>query len=613
MNNSYEMPRFLQHIKDINRSQSDMIRTFERGQKQGFLNVRELKDYNRQLDDYKRKLADIERHHRAISSARQHVQTRNDFNRSIGNAPSQRDIQKLETLTRKEKQLFQLRREAGRHLAMQEKNQGKVAALGQRGAVIARQQREGTIMGYAGRGLRMAGAAALGVAGYGFAQTMAGAQAHTQFQMSRGATERLAGGVFARGRLVPKAGVRGRWNLSQQMLRQFQKEGIPLDADKKAPGVAWQLAASLTGLDVTGQIARQNRMGARARYLKKQYKRKASGYRLPGEMAQYEGYGMSLGYSIPEAHQLAQGGLRSLPGNRLQGMRSNLAMMRGFSLDAGSIYGFHRSSRGGGYEGGAAALNRELINAFTKGKFPRALMGEFVQAATNVLDTYNASGGVTSPRSAANMLAVMGNVMGRGYRGDPSRTAGFINRFSSGIRSPGGGEAGKAFQYRAFGLGRGASLWDVMKRQYQGATPENVRSILDYGTQNYGDYAKYALHNIYGLTPQQVDKLMTGYNSGGLSNSAISKIVKGPNEFGQAAAFRPRMGFRGLELKKLQEQANAAAKNIKAITTAYNLNIVAIQTSTLWLMLLADKAEYLVRKLSPGGMVPDFKSPTGAK
>lgn len=586
-----ELSSLMRQIKDVNRAQSEMIQSFERGKEQGFLNVNHLKDYNRQLDDYKRKLGDIARLQRSMSSVSLGPGSAPGSSAGAPGVPTKAEVERLDKYAKTTKDIERQRRASeraafgGASSVVRSMASGRFDMAGEVvGNYLARQRMPKNRLGRYGM---YAGLAGLGVLGYGYAQTMAGANYHTQFEMARGATERMGGDVFAKARTTRGASAR---DVAHNL-----RTGVQVGQDAFDRGLN-----PLFDQDEIRKLARR-RGGVRG------YRRSR---RIPNELGQYESYAMSLGYGIPEAHQFAQGGLRALPGNRLRGMRSNLAMMRGYSLDAGTLYGFHRSARSGGYEGGAGSLNRELINAFTKGKFPRALMSEFVQAATSVLDTYSASGGIVTPRSAANMLSVMANAMGQGYRNDPSRTGQFINRFSSGIRSPGGGDAGKAFQYRAFGLGRGASLWDVMKRSAEGATPENVRSILDYGTKNYGKYTKFALKDIYNLTPQQVEKLLEGYRSGKLSDSAIQQVVKGPSEFAEGGKFRGRMGFRGLELQKMAEQAQAAAKNIKAVNTAYQANILAIKGSTMAL----NGFIRMISWFTPGSSsapAPGGKGPTG--
>ena len=625
-----ELSSLMRQIKDVNRAQSEMIQSFERGKEQGFLNVNHLKDYNRQLDDYKRKLGDIARLQRSMSSVSLGPSGASGSSAGAPGVPTKEEVQRLDKYAKTTKDIERQRLASeraafgGTSSVVRAMASGRFDMAGEVvGNYLAHRKMPKNRMGRYGM---YAGIAGLGVLGYGYAQTMAGANYHTQFEMARGATEHLGGYVFQGGRVIPGrtasshernkaiAALEGR--VAGEVLGgKFSGYRDPFETQRNyhrsGPG-----EANDNHRTVQREVVNKYQLRSINRYYRRELAKLKKTLDRPrktiaGDLGQYESYAMSLGYGIPEAHQFAQGGLRALPGNRLRGMRSNLAMMRGYSLDAGTLYGFHRSARSGGYEGGAGSLNRELINAFTKGKFPRALMSEFVQAATSVLDTYSASGGIVTPRSAANMLSVMANAMGQGYRNDPSRTGQFINRFSSGIRSPGGGDAGKAFQYRAFGLGRGASLWDVMKRSAEGATPQNVRSILDYGTKNYGKYTKFALKDIYNLTPQQVEKLLEGYRSGKLSDSAIQQVVKGPSELTEGGKFRGRLGFRGLELQKMAEQAQAAAKNIKAVNASYQANILAIKSTTSALNGLIQTVTWFTGGNSSPAPAPGGKSPTG--
>lgn len=592
---SSEQSRFMTNLKELQRAQSDMIRVFEQGRKRGWLNSDELRDYNRQMSDYKRNLQDVERQTKAIQRAKAHHQAGIAGRESTGMAPTDRQLRKQEMYVRKERELVQLKKEAGRELAIAERRQKSIERMGAAGArreqAANSEARGEAAKSRAGHWARWGLDKGGGVARWAYGHLMRASHLHSEYEMARSGTERL-GGVFKRGRTTPKVGWRRSFQLGAQMTQEI---------DKEINGVNWgklqtDWANGRAGSGSWRGIVLKREEDIRNRILAK-YKKKMGGNYIPGERGIYEGYGMKLGYSIQESHQLAQQGLRASPFNRLRDMRSNLAMFRGYSLDPGGLTAYHRAARGVGYEGGSAVLNRELIGAFTKGKFPRALMGEFVSSATQVLNNMQSGGGVVRPGSAGNLLSVFSRAMGQGYRNDPARTAQFMSSFHRGIQNPGGGDSGKAFQMRAFGLGNpGVSLWDIYRRQDQGLNYKNVNSILRYGKANYGEYTKYVLRDVYGLKAPAIDKLWSGFQDGKLDPKVynqVARIGRKQSEFSNADKFRS--GFKSLELGKLAEQAEIAAKNVAAVTTAYELQIGIAQATAEGIGWVTDKLRWMLR------------------
>lgn len=563
---------FKRHLEEIRQAQQELQQVFDRGRRGGLWNPRDLEQYNYALMDHRRILADINRQHKDAKRVQEDRGVNIRARQAIGLKVGGHEIRTYDQMVKKERELLTIKQQTTKQLEIHERRHKSIAQVA---AHTERQERSEAAKGRAGHWMRWGMDKSLGAVGWLYAQVMEGAGLHTQFEMARGATEKM-GGQFARGREIPPTPMSEKMKMRPQILKEMRavhEEYERRESERRRTSVWWKPEYPV---ELANNLYKESQLRA----IRDKYEKKWQGKKIPGEMAQYESYGMGLGYSIPESHQFAQSGLRALPWNRMRDMKSNLAMYRGYTLDPGTLTGYQTAARTGGYEGGATALNQQLIAAFTKGKFPRALMGEFVSAATDVLGTLSTSGGVVNPKTAAHMLAVYGNAMGAGYRGSPQRTAQMLQGLHQGIVSPGGGDAGNAFVMRALGLGTGASYWDVLKRKHEGATPANVRDILQYGSTHLGRQdTLLALHGALGVKPAAAEKLYDAHAKGLLSDEMIKKQVNIGKDADLDAAKGYRTGFKTLELQKLSEKAKIAAQNIDAVTAAYDLQVIAAQAA----------------------------------
>lgn len=601
-----EISDFKQHLEEIRQSHQELQRTFERGRRDGLWNPSDLQEYNRALQDHKRHLADVERQHKAIARAKEEKGSSARPDASIGARPGASDYRHHDTLIKKEREILRIKENTSKQLEIHERRQRNIANMannnsvgwkgsgwrsnfgsggsggsggfsgfgGSNNSVGWKGSGSGGWGGYAAR----SGGGATGggkinkfrvganILSWAYNTLLESAEIHTEYEMARGATEKLGGDVFSPGKSITPTAAQRR-ELEAKKKKELQS--IPPAKDsfwRRNIPYAW-LATDKDRLAKTAAIEAK-------------YKKLMGGKRIPGEMGQYESYGMQLGYSISESHQLAQGGLRALPRNQLRDMKSNLAMYRGYTLDPGVLSGYHSAARMGGYEGGSTALNQQLIGAFTKGKFPRALMGEFVSAATDVLNTMSSSGGVVNHRTAPHMLAVYSRALGQGYQDSPFRTARLLGTLHQGIASPNGGDAGRAFVMRSLGLGSGQSHWDTLKRMHEGATPENIRDILNHGSKHLGkEGTLYALHGVLGVKPAAAENLYDAHAKGLLSPEMINKQVALGKNPDLESVKGLRLGFRQLELEKLAERAKIAASHVAAVTKAYELQILVTKAS----------------------------------
>lgn len=188
-------------------------------------------------------------------------------------------------------------------------------------------------------------------------------------------------------------------------------------------------------------------------------------------------YGRSLGYTTAETHKLYQESLKAsgalTPGVALR----NLAMMRGFQMDPGTLFGYRAAARQAG--AGADTPLQYLLQARKLGGVDRPLMAEFARSITSVLGATSESRERTRAATIPGLFGFMTRRLGGVFREAPGRTARLLGGLQGTITAPGGGEAGQAFIMRAMGLGRGVSYYDALMRAEKGITePANIQRLV---------------------------------------------------------------------------------------------------------------------------------------
>lgn len=293
-----------------------------------------------------------------------------------------------------------------------------------------------------------------------------------------------------------------------------------------------------------------------------------AGYGTPVSMV---GAGMRYGMDPVQAQQLQIQTMLATGRAGRGGAVSNLRMMRGFGLEAGTLTGMQQSFRGAGGNALANELNKSLLQALTKGNVNRVLMGEFANAASSVLGTVAGSRERTTTAGTLGLMGALSRVMGPAYQQAPMRTAKLIGALHGGIRSPQGGEAGEAFGLRAIGFGTdpNMSYWKAISQRSKGATPQNIRAYLRQAKSEYGtgEMGKLAFYRLMGgaVEPYEVDKLwkMQGRE---LSDANIRKQVgKVPDATREAARGAGRMKYTRKELQRQQARVDLAKEADKAL------------------------------------------------
>ncbi|MEA3225518.1 MAG: hypothetical protein U9Q07_06170, partial [Planctomycetota bacterium] len=167
-----------------------------------------------------------------------------------------------------------------------------------------------------------------------------------------------------------------------------------------------------------------------------------------------ERYGRSLAYTTAETLQMHQAGLQAsgvLPWNMA---KRNLAMIRGYSLDPGTLFGYQSATRHAGGMMGGGDPSLSLLQGRRMGRFARSLGNEFARSVTGLLSSVSGSRARIGSSVIPGLLGMMGRGMGREFQQSPARTANLLSGLHGTMRSPGGGEAGQALMLRAMGFGK---------------------------------------------------------------------------------------------------------------------------------------------------------------
>ena len=212
-------------------------------------------------------------------------------------------------------------------------------------------------------------------------------------------------------------------------------------------------------------------------------------------------YGHSLGYTSGETHHFYQMGLQAtgvLPRNMA---RQNMALMRGYNLEPGALFGYQGAFRqAGGFVGGGDP-NLALIRGMKLGGFARALSGEMAHALSGLLSSASVSNDQVKASTIPGLMAILSKTLGGVYRDSPQRSASLLQGLHQTIRTPGGGEAGQAFMLRAMGFGKkGVTYEDALERMGEGGltNTKNLRNFLQQIQKEYKGQEVLAMHRLSG-------------------------------------------------------------------------------------------------------------------
>lgn len=294
-------------------------------------------------------------------------------------------------------------------------------------------------------------------------------------------------------------------------------------------------------------------------------------------------FGLSMGYSVAEslgyyeATAKATGQLSG--GNAI----SNMAMMRGYSLDIGTLTGLQSTARQAGDTNLADAMNKAMIRGLQAGGFSRPVMDEFVNSATTVLQTLSPGSTRSTASQAAGLLSVMSRELGGVYTRSPLRTANLIQRMSGGFGASGGDqEMGFKLQAMGFGSEKGVDYVEAIRRLEEGPTAGNIqRYMRGMGQWTGGDSRMKALglYRIFGGQLKMHEALsLSKMNAGQLTDTEGQLGQFGADPMKEAALTKGRTGLVRMDLAKKQQQAALTAQYMPVIEGLWKMNMTAMRT-----------------------------------
>lgn len=404
------------------------------------------------------------------------------------------------------------------------------------------QLRQNPRLGFA----QLAGSAASFIGGGGISGAMMGMG--SGMMMGGGPWGKLLGGglmglgaLFGTSKRLAKLGVKvGGWAVGQIM------QGIPVVIEN-------QMGAM--GLERTMGV----RTGSRQKYL-----------------SSVSRYGFRLGYTPAQSWGIAQRSLLASGSASTRDVKSNLAMMRGYSIDEGTLFGAHSAARHFGSAASPEELNKAFTVGISKGGFAKPLLKEFMVSLTQTMGSMEGDLGHTSVKRMGAFMTLLGQSMGGPFSRSPQRVGMLTQTLGRSISNP-QGFMQQAETMWALGLGSGKSLDEVKSAGARGGTPENIKALLKYYHQSTGGNVSLMAQYLEtrGINYNVGKQLAQAYNQRGenLSEDRIKSLQgQAVTPFAAAAQASKRTGM-WQTMEGLRQARGAAALkhqgNIKDVMSAY--------------------------------------------
>lgn len=379
----------------------------------------------------------------------------------------------------------------------------------------------------AGAGAAAAGTAARGaiVSGYGANATVVGGTAQAAGAAARGggggmlmggAGLVLGGAGLAAKAIGPLAGIAG--NLAGGFMR--VASGIGLQAAQGYFGMIFGALSRAAGKFEQFGTASAPLMGTGLG--KKGLSR---GIRLgydPIQMAQMR---LGAGRATGAPSELLFAGL-----GRASGVDPSALMSMGGVLRGAGGLGFSGGKMGTQLNSsGGRAMVKLLADGMSTG-IEESRIGEYLESMAKLMgDMASVRGRPIGGSDIKQMSALLSTVTG--FTGlAPGAAADMIGGVQQGIRSPGGGEAGKNLMLQALGFGTtGAGFFEATRRQ-QRAGPEEISDVVKYFQNQFGargqDVASYAMsQGMPGLSMDKLDELAALSAAGKLSAEYLKQVM----------------------------------------------------------------------------------------
>ena len=234
--------------------------------------------------------------------------------------------------------------------------------------------------------------------------------------------------------------------------------------------------------------------------------------------------GEKYGYSYKQTAEQARS-IAIATGNAMDVTEAQM-VSRATTLDMNQI----TSAMGTLTQAGNKRAFKDIIALGFESGIDKARLPEYMEGVQSIVKQQGTiQGGDIDTMKYAYALQAMGATGASGLQG--ARGAAVLNQLNKAILSPGGGEAGQALMLQSMGFGRpggDTSYYEALRRQQEGASPDNIASLFSETRLQYGGGQEQilALSEMTGLGITVLEKLR-GANmlTGQAREDKIEKIL----------------------------------------------------------------------------------------
>ncbi len=261
------------------------------------------------------------------------------------------------------------------------------------------------------------------------------------------------------------------------------------------------------------------------------------------------GRGQRFGYDIATTYQQAAqagqatgniGSVHTMQAAQRLGLEGAAGYM-GSIRQAGATFSGGRGGRG-------EQEFQKIIALGMESGIERARLAENIGGVISLLDRQRGvSAGDISGVGLSAFAAILGRSGLSGFQGQAG--ASLMSKLDSGIRTPGGGDAGQALILQSMGFGRpggGTSYYDSLRMQEQGLSdPTNFTKVMREMTGQFGrgQERNLAMKSVFGTSLSQSEELSKLFDSGKMGEEELKRLK-------QIAAESKSVEERGLDAMK---------------------------------------------------------------
>ncbi len=261
------------------------------------------------------------------------------------------------------------------------------------------------------------------------------------------------------------------------------------------------------------------------------------------------GRGQRFGYDIATTYGQAQ-----QAGHATGNIGSVNTLQAAQRLGLEGATGYMASIRQGGskFTGGAKGQGEQefakIIALGMESGIERSRLAENIGGVISLLDRQRSvSAGDVSGVGLSAFAALLGRSGLSGFQG--AAGASLMSKLDSGIRNPGGGDAGQGLILQSMGFGRpggGTGYYDALRMQEKGLSdPNNFTKVMGEMTGQFGrgQERNLAMKSVFGTSLDQSEELSKMFDSGKMGEAELKRLQ-------QIAAESKSVEERGLDAMK---------------------------------------------------------------